>query len=83
MAACWGWLLARLAVCFLGCKFGFSHVGFWSGNFFLIVPFPDHCLLAAFSRIQAKCRARGQDLRYLIIIIIIIQECHPIFIFHQ
>ena len=23
----------------------FSHLGFWSGNFFLIAPFPDHCLL--------------------------------------
>ena len=22
-----------------------THLGFWSGNFFLIVPFPDHCLL--------------------------------------
>ena len=21
----------------------FSHLGFWSGNFFLIAPFPDHC----------------------------------------
>ena len=23
----------------------FSHLGFWGGNFFLIAPFPDHCLL--------------------------------------
>ena len=23
----------------------FSHLGFWSGNFFLIAPFPDLCLL--------------------------------------
>ena len=23
----------------------FSHLGFWSGNIFLIVPFPDLCLL--------------------------------------
>ena len=22
----------------------FSHFGFWSGNFFLIAPFPGHCL---------------------------------------
>ena len=22
----------------------FSHLGLWSGNFFLIAPFPDHCL---------------------------------------
>ena len=26
----------------------FSHLGFWSGNFFLIAPFPDHCLLVFF-----------------------------------
>ena len=26
----------------------FSHLGFWSGNFFLIVPFPNHCLLVPF-----------------------------------
>ena len=26
-------------------NFLFSHLGFWGGNFFLIVPFPDHCLL--------------------------------------
>ena len=25
-----------------------SHLGFWSGNFFLIAPFPDHCLLGHF-----------------------------------
>ena len=24
----------------------FSHLGFWSGNLFLIAPFPDLCLLA-------------------------------------
>ena len=26
----------------------FSHLGFWSGNLFLIVPFPDLCLLVPF-----------------------------------
>ena len=26
----------------------FSHLGFWSGNLFLIAPFPDHCLLVPF-----------------------------------
>ena len=25
----------------------FSHLGFWSGNLFLIAPFPDLCLLVA------------------------------------
>ena len=29
----------------------FSHLGFWSGNLFLIAPFPDLCLLdGVFSR---------------------------------
>ena len=54
MAACWE----------DGCSFGlrcvswyeylivslvFSHLGFWSGNLFLIAPFPDLCLLVPFS----------------------------------
>ena len=26
----------------------FSYLGFWSGNIFLIAPFPDHCLLVPF-----------------------------------
>ena len=26
----------------------FSHLGFWSGNLFLIAPFPDFCLLVHF-----------------------------------
>ena len=29
----------------------FSHLGFWSGNLFLIAPFPDLCLLVPFHRI--------------------------------
>ena len=28
----------------------FSHLGFWSGNLFLIAPFPDICLLVPFER---------------------------------
>ena len=28
----------------------FPHPGFWSGNLFLIAPFPDLCLLVPFSR---------------------------------
>ena len=27
----------------------FAHLGFWSGNLFLIAPFPDLCLLVPFS----------------------------------
>ena len=30
----------------------FSHLGFWSGNRFLIAPFPDLCLLVPFYVIQ-------------------------------
>ena len=29
----------------------FSHLGFWSGNLFLIAPFPDLCLLVPFSKV--------------------------------
>ena len=32
--------------------FVFFHLGFWSGNFFLIAPFPDHCLLVPLSNIS-------------------------------
>ena len=30
----------------------FSHLGFWSGNLFLIAPFPDLCLLVPFFHIR-------------------------------
>ena len=30
----------------------FSHLGFWSGNLFLIAPFPDLCLLVPFSKAE-------------------------------
>ena len=29
----------------------FSHLGFWSGNLFLIAPFPDLCLLVPFNTV--------------------------------
>ena len=32
----------------------FSHLGFWSGNLFLIAPFPDLCLLVPFHGISLK-----------------------------
>ena len=38
----------------------FSHLGFWSGNLFLIAPFPDLCLLVPFCMFVAiglKCYA--------------------------
>ena len=31
---------------------GFSHLGFWSGNLFLIAPFPDLCLLVPFCKVK-------------------------------
>ena len=31
----------------------FSHLGFWSGNLFLVAPFPDLCLLVPFFSVQA------------------------------
>ena len=30
----------------------FSHLGFWSGNLFLIAPFPDLCLLVPFHLVR-------------------------------
>ena len=32
----------------------FSHLGFWSGNLFLIAPFPDLCLLVPFCQFILK-----------------------------
>ena len=32
----------------------FSHLGFWSGNLFLIAPFPDLCLLVPFDVFSTK-----------------------------
>ena len=41
----------------------FSHLGFWSGNLFLIAPFPDLCLLVPFSRIR-KIVSKGPKCRF-------------------
>ena len=77
MAACWE----------DGCSFGlryvswykylivglvFSHLGFWSGNLFLIAPFPDLCLLVPFyfrHLIWPKCATCIQ--MYLLFFVII------------
>ena len=32
----------------------FSHLGFWSGNLFLIAPFPDLCLLVPFYFLETR-----------------------------
>ena len=48
----------------------FSHLGFWSGNLFLIAPFPDLCLLVPFfdpngftSKFQLTCNADGNVIK--------------------
>ena len=37
----------------------FSHLGFWSGNLFLIAPFPDLCLLVPFPITAANVVSLG------------------------
>ena len=54
MATCWesGCSFGLRCVSWCGClivSLVFSHLGFWSGNLFLIAPFPDLCLLVPFS----------------------------------
>ena len=36
----------------------FSHLGFWSGNLFLIAPFPDLCLLIPFYSVKLKSQSK-------------------------
>ena len=53
MAACWegGCSFGLRYVSWCGCLvvgLVFSRLGFWSGNLFLIAPFPDLCLLVPF-----------------------------------
>ena len=42
----------------------FSHLGFWSGNLFLIASFPDLCLLVPFSTIPYHCHDTLSLTRY-------------------
>ena len=44
----------------------FSHLGFWSGNLFLIAPFPDLCLLVPF-----YCFQRSKPLYFIFSICIL------------
>ena len=39
----------------------FSHLGFWSGNLFLIAPFPDLCLLVPFCRALPPARFQNRS----------------------
>ena len=53
MAAYWGIAAHSAYDMFSGYKYlsvinFFPPLGLWSGNFFLIAPFPDHCLLVPF-----------------------------------
>ena len=41
----------------------FSHLGFWSGNLFLIAPFPDLCLLVPFFKSSVHINEKG-DVSY-------------------
>ena len=44
----------------------FSHFGFWSGNFFLIAPFPDHCLLVPFcAKIRKYYKFSNENFQFL------------------
>ena len=42
----------------------FSHLGFWSGNLFLIAPFPDLCLLVPFNECQRVKMTKKSDLSH-------------------
>ena len=49
----------------------FSHLGFWSGNLFLIAPFPDLCLLVSFHvllNMYEETHSRPDYFRYLVMI---------------
>ena len=41
----------------------FSHLGFWSGNLFLIAPFPDLCLLVPFCIAKSRMTKTQQTSR--------------------
>ena len=44
----------------------FSHLGFWSGNLFLIAPFPDLCLLVPFYLVSHKDRSSIRSLFFFL-----------------
>ena len=43
----------------------FSHLGFWSGNLFLIAPFPDLCLLVPFTIVDKRIKFYSQNTNLL------------------
>ena len=56
----------------------FSHLGFWSGNLFLIAPFPDLCLLVPLYVWQVE-RRHGQSGNVLDIADTYISFCHAVY----
>ena len=69
MATSFEQLLTRLPICFLSiipnCKFSFfPHLGFWKEDFFLIAPFPDHCLLFPFHPVNVYIKENYKVFRY-------------------
>ena len=42
----------------------FSHLGFWSGNLFLIAPFPDLCLFVPFYQYSKKQESQNLCVSY-------------------
>ena len=55
----------------------FSHLGFWSGNLFLIAPFPDLCLLVPFfSYVIKECLKRNKDRTYIIMVAHLVFKMH-------
>ena len=85
-------------LCWGGCSFGlrcvswykyltvglvFSHLGFWSGNLFLIAPFPDLCLLVPFyfnaiGLDEYKVRIEGPGIQINIVLIEGAKEKHQL-----
>ena len=54
----------------------FSHLGFWSGNLFLIAPFPDLCLLVPFHRlIMGKVEIGYFSTKIADTLILFLQKC--------
>ena len=60
MVASWGLFIHSAYDKFSKCKYlivnlDLSNLGFWSGTFLLIAPFPDHCLLVHFFKALGQC----------------------------
>ena len=54
----------------------FSHLGFWSGNLFLIAPFPDLCLLVPFfEHLQQGITSAGIFSKIVIDVTILTSKC--------